>query len=63
MGVAPHVVEHALGHTMPRVLATYNTHDYLAEQRIALAAWAEHLDDIIAGRTAKVVSIRKAAQS
>ena len=63
MGVAPHVVEHALGHTMPRVLATYNKHDYLDEQRIALNAWAEHLDGILAGKAAKVVSIRKAAQS
>ena len=63
MGVAPHVVEHALGHAMPRVLATYNKHDYLAEQRVALHAWAEHLDDVIAGKTAKVVSIRAVVRS
>jgi integrase len=58
MGVATHVGEHALGHAMPRILAIYNRHDYLSEQRIALNAWAEHIDDVIAGRTAKVVAIR-----
>lgn len=63
MGVAPHVVEHALGHSMPRVLSTYNRHDYLSEQRVALNAWAERLDDIIAGKVAKVVSMRKAVTS
>ncbi len=40
-GVAPHVTEKMLGHKLMGVMAIYNRHDWLEEQRDAYEKWAE----------------------
>lgn len=42
-GVAPHVVEKMLGHELGGVLAVYNKHDWLAEQKDAYELYADKL--------------------
>lgn len=48
LGVAPHVVEKLLNHTLGGVLATYNRHDYEAERIEATKAWADEVKRITA---------------
>lgn len=43
MGIAPHVVEQLLGHTLPGVMAIYNRSQYLPEKLVALNLWCEKL--------------------
>ncbi|MFM2588624.1 tyrosine-type recombinase/integrase [Vibrio sp. TBV020] len=42
-GVAIHVVEQLLGHTLGGVIAVYNRSQYILEKRRALEAWCEYL--------------------
>lgn len=42
-GVAIHVVEQLLGHTLGGVIAVYNRSQYILEKRRALEVWCEHL--------------------
>lgn len=44
IGVAPHIVEQMLGHSLGGVMAIYNRSQYLPEKRVALHRWIEHLD-------------------
>ncbi|EMC8231817.1 tyrosine-type recombinase/integrase [Klebsiella michiganensis] len=44
MGIAPHVVEQLLGHTLGGVMAVYNRSQYLPEKLDALNKWMERLD-------------------
>lgn len=44
MGIAPHVVEQLLGHSMPGVMAIYNRSVYLPEKLDALNKWCERLE-------------------
>lgn len=44
MGIAPHVVEQLLGHTLGGVMAVYNRSQYLPEKLDALNKWTERLD-------------------
>ncbi|PHM46778.1 tyrosine-type recombinase/integrase [Xenorhabdus miraniensis] len=60
MGIAPHIVELLLGHTLGGVLAVYNRSQYLPEKLDALNKWCERLD-VLAGNYENVV-ILKAAQ-
>jgi integrase len=64
IGIAPHVVEAALGHrsgTIKGVAAVYNRYSYATEQRQALDAWSRRLDSIISGVTGdNVVALAKA---
>lgn len=46
MGIAPHVVEQLLGHTLGGVMAVYNRSQYLPEKLDALNKWMERLDVI-----------------
>lgn len=46
LGVAPHVVEKLLNHTLGGVLAIYNRHDYETERIEATKAWAGELKRI-----------------
>lgn len=46
LGVAPHVVEQLLGHTMPGVMAVYNLSQYMPEKLEALNMWCERLEFI-----------------
>jgi integrase len=43
LGVAPHVVEQLLGHSLGGVMAIYNRSQYLPEKTAALDMWLEHL--------------------
>lgn len=47
LGAPPHVIEKLLGHQMPGVMARYNLHDYLDDQRHWLAVWQNHLEKLI----------------
>jgi integrase len=62
LGVAPHVVEAALGHASigGRLAATYNTSRYANEVREALQLLADRLDGIASGGAAQVVPLRRA---
>lgn len=42
-GVAPHVIEKMLGHELGGVLAIYNKHDWIAEQKAAYELYAEKI--------------------
>ncbi|MEI2602702.1 site-specific integrase [Erwinia aphidicola] len=42
-GVAPHVIEKMLGHELGGVLAVYNKHDWIAEQKEAYQLYAEKI--------------------
>lgn len=44
MGIAPHVVEQLLGHTLGGVMAVYNRSQYLPEKLEALNKWIERLE-------------------
>jgi len=59
LGIAPHIVEAALNHksgTIKGVAAVYNRHAYASEKRQALDAWARRIEQIISGKSAKVIS-------
>ncbi|RVS47802.1 integrase, partial [Citrobacter freundii] len=43
MGIAPHVVEQLLGHTLGGVMAVYNRSQYLPEKLDALNKWMDRL--------------------
>jgi integrase len=43
IGVAPHVVERMLNHTLPGLMQTYNRATYDAERQEALEAWSSCL--------------------
>lgn len=47
LGCPPHVIEKLLGHQMTGVMAHYNLHDYIDDQRHWLAVWQSHLESII----------------
>ncbi|MDI7502917.1 tyrosine-type recombinase/integrase [Cronobacter dublinensis] len=42
-GIAPHVIEKMLGHDLGGVLAVYNKHDWLPEQKAAYELYAERI--------------------
>lgn len=46
MGVAPHVVEQLLGHTLGGVMQVYNRSQYLPEKLAALTKWIEKLNSL-----------------
>lgn len=47
LGAPPHVIEKLLGHQMSGVMARYNLHDYMDDQREWLDIWHQHLENII----------------
>jgi integrase len=47
LGVAPHVVEKMLNHTLPGVMAVYNRAEYTAERIAAAQQWADALDQLV----------------
>ena len=59
LGVKPHVAERCLNHKLPGINDIYDTHDYLAERRLALDGLADLLVRLEKGETGKVVPIRK----
>ncbi|WP_421174173.1 tyrosine-type recombinase/integrase [Aeromonas enteropelogenes] len=47
IGVHPHVSEKVLGHRLTGILAVYDQHDYVDEQRDALERWAAHISQCV----------------
>ena len=43
MGIAPHIVEKLLNHSLPGLMQTYNRATYDAERQQALEAWSNYL--------------------
>jgi integrase len=61
LGVPVHVTEAVLNHKSGKIsgiAAVYNRHDYKDEKTQALDAWGRHLDTLITGKPAKVLSLR-----
>lgn len=44
LGIAPHIVEQLLGHSLGGVMAIYNRSLYIPEKREALSVWLDRLD-------------------
>jgi integrase len=53
IGVRPDVAEAVLNHAKRGVLATYDHYNYRRETAAALAAWANHVESIVAGKWGK----------
>lgn len=65
MGIPPHVVEKVLNHrsgTIRGVAAVYNRHDYAADRRRALEAWADEVAAIVDPNRADNVVLLRAAK-
>ena len=43
IGIAPHVIEACLGHSLKGIAATYRRYSYLTEKAVALEAWASEV--------------------
>ncbi|MCU7940970.1 MAG: site-specific integrase [gamma proteobacterium symbiont of Bathyaustriella thionipta] len=48
IGIAPHITELALGHKLPKIMATYNKHEYLPERKEALEQWSDKIEMLVA---------------
>jgi integrase len=64
IGIPPHIVEavlnHASGHKAG-VAGIYNRAAYAVEKADALQRWADHVEQLVTGKPAKVVPIRRGA--
>jgi integrase len=61
LGVRLEVTEALLNHrsgSMAGIVGVYQRHDYADEKRDALARWADHVDAMVSGRKANVVTLR-----
>lgn len=66
LGVAPHVIESVLNHVSgfrAGVGGTYNRNQYMPEKKAALERWAVHLEGLVSGRPANVVSMQAEASA
>jgi integrase len=66
LGIAPHIVEAVLNHVSGAragVAGTYNRAAYAGEKKAALERWAAHVEGLIDGRPAKVVSLHYRAEA
>lgn len=62
IGILPHLIESVLNHISgfrAGVAGIYNRNRYEPEKRRALDQWAARLEEIVAGKAAKVVPIRR----
>jgi hypothetical protein len=61
LGIAPHVVEAVVNHVSGRakagVAGVYNRATYATEKRVALQAWADHLDQVLGLGKRKVIPL------
>ena len=46
--IPPHIIEHMLNHTMPRLQQTYQRGEYLPERKAAFEAWGARVGSLIA---------------
>jgi integrase len=61
LGVRLEVTEAVLNHrsgSTAGIVGVYQRHDYAVEKRDALARWADHVDALVSGKKANVVTLR-----
>jgi hypothetical protein len=61
LGIRVEVVEQVLNHrsgTFGGIVAVYQRFDYLDEKRDALQRWGDHIERLVGGKPAKIVSLR-----
>jgi integrase len=61
LGVRLEVTEAVLNHrsgSTAGIVGVYQRHDYAAEKRDALARWADHVDALVTGKKANVLTLR-----
>ena len=56
MGVAPHITALALGHKLPKIMATYNKHEYLDERKEALEQWSDKIEMLVTNNNVVVLN-------
>ena len=61
LGISVVVAERCLNHALGGLVGIYDKSDYIPERRRALEMWAAYLDDVEAGRSAKVTALRSGA--
>jgi integrase len=62
VGIAPHIIEAVLNHVSGHkagVAGIYNRAQYAAEKKVALERWAAHVESLVAGKPANVVSMKE----
>jgi integrase len=60
LGIEPHIVEAALNHisgAKAGVAGTYNRALYAEQKRVALERWAAHIEGLVSGRSANVLTL------
>jgi integrase len=60
IGIAPHIVEAVLNHVSgakASVAGVYNRAAYEPEKKAALERWASHVDGLVSGKPANVVTL------
>lgn len=57
LGISKTVAEKVLNHKEQGISATYDHHEYLTEKTVAMNKWNDHLNKILTGEEAKVISI------
>ena len=60
IGIAPHIVEAALNHVSGArsgVAGVYNVYAYEPEKKAALERWAAHVEGLVSGEPANVVTL------
>ena len=62
IGVAVPVIEKILAHktgTFKGIVGTYQRHSFLPEMAVALQKWADHVEQLVGGKPAKVLTLRR----
>ena len=62
LGIGLPVIEKVLNHvsgSFAGIVGVYQRYEFADEKRAALAKWAEHVERIVAGRSAKVISLAR----
>jgi len=62
IGIAVPVIEKILAHksgTFRGIVGTYQRHSFLPEMATAMQKWADHVEQLVSGKPAKVVKFRK----
>ena len=62
LGIAPHIVEAVLNHisgAKASVAGIYNRAQYATEKKASLERWASHVEGLVSGKPAVVISIKK----
>jgi hypothetical protein len=62
LGIAVPVIEKILAHrsgTFRGIVGTYQRHSFLPEMAAALQKWADHIEQLVVGKPAKVVRLRR----